>query len=78
MGENEAGTLDALRAHCEERIKPKISKHEDHVMKQMAVEMVVQSPLCYCNRRPGAIIWDTSVESGRRAAPEDADGCKTW
>jgi class 3 adenylate cyclase len=28
MGEGEAGTLDALRAHREELIEPKIAEHE--------------------------------------------------
>jgi adenylate cyclase len=35
MGEDEAGTLDALRAHREGRIESKIAEHEGRIVKLM-------------------------------------------
>ena len=35
MGQNEAGTLAALRAHREELIEPKVAAHEGRVVKLM-------------------------------------------
>ncbi len=35
MGEDETGTLDALRAHREGLIEPKIAEHEGRIVKPM-------------------------------------------
>ena len=35
MGEDEVGTLDALRAHREELIEPKILEHKGRIVKLM-------------------------------------------
>ncbi len=42
MGEDEAGTLYALRAHREELIEPKIAEHEGRVIKLMGDGSLVE------------------------------------
>ncbi len=42
MGEDDAGTLDALRTHREELIEPKIAEHEGRVVKLMGDGSLVE------------------------------------
>ncbi len=44
MGEDEAGTLDALRAHREELIEPKIAEHEGRIVKLMGDGLLAEFP----------------------------------
>ena len=44
MGEDEAGTLAALRAHREELIEPKIAEHEGRVVKLMGDGLLAEFP----------------------------------
>ena len=44
MGENEAGTLDAVRAHREELIEPGITGHEGRVVKLMGDGLLAEFP----------------------------------
>ena len=44
MGEDEAGTLAALRAHREELIAPKIAEHEGRVVKLMGDGLLAEFP----------------------------------
>ena len=44
MGEDEGGTLDALRAHREELIEPKIAEHEGRVVKLMGDGLLAEFP----------------------------------
>ncbi len=44
MGEDEAGTLDALRAHREELIEPKIAEHEGRIVKLMGDGLLADFP----------------------------------
>jgi adenylate cyclase len=44
MGEDETGTLDALRAHREELIEPKIAEHEGRVVKLMGDGLLAEFP----------------------------------
>ncbi len=44
MGEDEVGTLDALRAHREELIEPKIAEHEGRLVKLMGDGLLVEFP----------------------------------
>ncbi len=40
MGEDEAGTLDALRAHREKLIEPKVAEHEGRIVKLMGAAKI--------------------------------------
>ena len=44
MGADEAGTLDALRAHREALIEPKIAEHEERIVKLMGDGLLPVSP----------------------------------
>ncbi len=44
MGEDEAGTLAALKAHCKELIAPKITEYGDRI--------VIKRQTCSGRRRP--------------------------
>ncbi len=44
MGEDEAGTLDALRAHREALIEPKIAEHEGRIVKLMGDGLLAEFP----------------------------------
>ena len=44
MGEDEAGTLAALRAHREELIEPKITEHEGRIVKLMSDGLLAEFP----------------------------------
>ncbi len=44
MGEDEAGTLDALRSHREQLIEPKIAEHEGRVVKLMGDGLLAGFP----------------------------------
>ena len=44
MGEDETGTLDALRAHREELIEPKIAEHDGRVVKLMGDGLLAEFP----------------------------------
>ena len=44
MGEDEAGTLDALRSHRKELIEPKIAEHGGHIVKTMGDGLLVEFP----------------------------------
>ncbi len=44
MGEDEAGTLDALRAHREAVFEPKIAKHEGRIVKLMGDALLAEFP----------------------------------
>ncbi len=44
MGEDETGTLDAVRAHREELIEPKIAEHEGRVVKLMGDGLLAEFP----------------------------------
>ncbi len=44
MGEDEAGTLAALRAHREELIAPKIAEHEGRIVKLMGDGLLTEFP----------------------------------
>ncbi len=44
MGEDEVGTLDALRAHREELIEPKIAEHEGRIVKLMGDGLLAEFP----------------------------------
>ncbi len=44
MGEDEAGTLDALRAHREGLIEPKIAEHEGRIVKLMGDGVLAEFP----------------------------------
>ncbi len=44
MGEDEAGTLDALRAHREALIEPKIAEHDGRIVKLMGDGLLAEFP----------------------------------
>ncbi len=44
MGEDEAGTVDALRTHREELIEPKIAEHEGRIVKLMGDGLLAEFP----------------------------------
>ncbi len=44
MGEDEAGTLDALRAHREKLIEPKVAEHEGRIVKLMGDGLLAEFP----------------------------------
>ncbi len=44
IGEDEAGTLEALRAHREELIEPKIAEHEGRIVKLMGDGLLAEFP----------------------------------
>ncbi len=44
LGEYEAGTLDALKAHREDLVEPNIAEHEERVFKLMSDGALVEFP----------------------------------
>ncbi len=44
MGEDEVGTLDALRAHREALIEPKIAEHDGRIVKLMGDGLLAEFP----------------------------------
>ncbi len=44
LGEEEAGTLDALKAHREDLVEPNIAEHEERVVKLMGDGVLAEFP----------------------------------
>ncbi len=44
IGEDEAGTLEALRTHREELIEPKVAEHEGRIVKLMGDGLLAEFP----------------------------------
>ena len=44
IGEDKAGTLDALRAHREKLIEPKVAEHEGRIVKLMGDGLLAEFP----------------------------------
>ncbi len=44
MGEDEARSLDALKAHCEDLVEPNIAEHEERVIRLMGDGVLAEFP----------------------------------